>query len=595
MTSVYRRWTRFLAVILATGVTVFIAQTPTWAGAGPEDSAVNQTLHCETKTEALLQRMTPEEKIGQMVMALPHDDPHGMPDEQTRKAIQQYHVGSFILYHRNDPGSATRYNNRLQRWAADTRLGIPLLLSADFEYGTLQHVRRGTTGFPRPMGIGATRSLKETAVAARITAREARAMGFHWNYAPLADVNTRPENPVIGVRSFGEKTRLVSDMTAAFVRATQKERVIATPKHFPGHGDTDTDSHLDLPVVTYDRETLEKVHLPPFRAAIDAGADAVMTAHVVVRAIDPHLPATLSPQVLTGLLREEMGFEGIIVTDSMSMDAIDEHWGTAEAAVMSVKAGADIVMSTGSDGTFADLMETVEGLREAYRSGELSEKRIDQSVRRILRTKCEYGLFEDRIQSPKKAEHISGHPSHLKQASRIIRHSITLVKNDDVLPWDPGDGGTILVTGVHRAEELGAEMDRISSAQFIIRETETDRPTDGEIEEIVRMAKKADRVIVTTYSKDRLPPEQKKLVASLMKADKPLVAVSLGLPYDLKEYPQVPAYLATYAMDPWPGFTPDPPVLTEVAKVVFGAEPGGRLPVTISEEYPYGHGISYGH
>jgi len=206
MTSVYRRWTRFLAVILATGVTVFIAQTPTWAGAGPEDSAVNQTLHCETRAEALLQRMTPEEKIGQMVMALPHDDPHGMPDEQTRKAIQQYHVGSFILYHRNDPGSATRYNNRLQRWAADTRLGIPLLLSADFEYGTLQHVRRGTTGFPRPMGIGATRSLKETAVAARITAREARAMGFHWNYAPLADVNTRPENPVIGVRSFGEKT-----------------------------------------------------------------------------------------------------------------------------------------------------------------------------------------------------------------------------------------------------------------------------------------------------------------------------------------------------------------------------------------------------
>src|SRR5699024_7798703 len=227
-----------------------------------------------------------------------------------------------------------------------------------------------------------------------------KATGFNWNYSPLADVNTNPNNPVIGVRSFGENTELVSDMTVAQVEGYQENGVLSTPKHFPGHGDTSEDSHHGLPAVTYDRETLEEVHLPPFQAAIDAGADSIMTSHVIIEAIDPELPATLSEDVLTGLLREEMGFDGLIVTDAMSMQAFKDNWGVGEAAVMTIQAGADFVMATG---TLNEQKETFEALLSAYESGELSQERVDASVERILAKKVMYGLFDNRYVDPDEA------------------------------------------------------------------------------------------------------------------------------------------------------------------------------------------------
>ncbi|UOQ92266.1 hypothetical protein MUO14_17525 [Halobacillus shinanisalinarum] len=277
----------------------------------------------------IIAHMTMKEKIGQLVMPVTHPQ-HAideMPNDNTREIIQDYHAGSVIIANKKDPEFMSKYNNQLQEWASETRLGIPLIISADLEYGTTHNVIQGTTTFPHQMGIGATRSTKVAETVASITAEEAKAMGFSWNFSPLADVNTNPKNPVIGVRSFGEKSDLVSEMTSAMIKGYQSEGVITSVKHFPGHGNTEVDSHFGLPTVTYDRETLKEVHLAPFKAAIDVGVDSIMTAHVIIEAIDPKLPATLSKKVLTGLLREEMNFDGIIITDAMSMDAIDERWG----------------------------------------------------------------------------------------------------------------------------------------------------------------------------------------------------------------------------------------------------------------------------
>ncbi|MCM2535436.1 hypothetical protein NDK43_27740 [Neobacillus pocheonensis] len=293
-----------------------------------------------------------------------------IPDEYTCKLVQDYHVGSVIDYGNADAERTAKYNNQLQKWAAETRLKIPLFISADLEYGSIQLVTDGTD-FPRQMAIGATRVPGAAEQVAKINAIESKAVGFNWNFSPLADVNTNPSNPVIGVRSFGEKTDLVSQMTVAQIKGYQHNGLLATAKHFPGHGDTSFDSHLGLAAVTYDRKTLDEIHLPPFKAAIAAGVDSIMTAHVIINAIDPKLPATLSKKVLTGLLRKQMGFNGIIVTDSMSMNAIDKHWGAGQAAIMAINAGADIVMASGS---YKHQLETYNALYHALKSGELTEK-----------------------------------------------------------------------------------------------------------------------------------------------------------------------------------------------------------------------------
>lgn len=578
MSRFRRVWMGTVASILGIALIASVQVAP---------ASARKTPSCKEAAESLLSRMTLDEKAGQMVMAVTGDAPDGMPDEKTRKVLQDYHVGSVIIYNKPDPAFMAEYNNRLQKWASQTRLGIPLLISADLEFGAFQNIRRGTTAFPRQMGIGATHSIKDAAEAARLTAREARAMGFHWNFAPVADVNTNPENPVIGVRSFGENPQLAAKLTAAQVRAYQKEKVMASAKHFPGHGDTDVDSHLGLPRVGYDRKTLETVHLLPFRAAIDAGVDSIMTAHVVVEAIDPELPATLSHKVLTGLLRNEMGYDGIIITDAMTMDAIDENWGTREAAAMAVQAGADVIMSTGS---FEDHVETVSAIRDGVRTGAISEKRVNDSVRRVLRAKCEYGLFTDRYADPKRAERVSGHTSHRKKADHIARRATTLVKNEGVLPFRR-NGQTTLVAGVIQVPEAVEAVKSVGGGQVIGWQARTHDPTAEEIQEAVRLAEQADRILVATYSQSKLPPGQSELVRALLKTGKPVAALSLGLPYDLADYPEVDAYLASYALDRWQ--TPNPTALRAAVEVIFGKQPGGRLPVTIGDLYPCGHGLRY--
>ncbi|WP_433334652.1 glycoside hydrolase family 3 protein [Spirillospora sp. CA-294931] len=534
--------------------------------------------------EAQLARMTDAEKVGQMVMAVTHDGPDGMPDERTRRSIQELKIGSVLTSEPRTPGLAARYANRLQDWA---RPGPPLLVSGDFEFGTTHNVREGTTPLPNAMGLGAARDPALARDAARITAAEARAMGFQWNYAPVADVNTNPRNPIIGVRSFGERPDLVSGLTSAQVRAYRQAGVITTPKHFPGHGDTETDSHLGLPVVTYARATLDGVHLPPFRGAIASGAEAIMTAHVVVKAVDPALPATLSPKVLTGLLRGDLGFRGLIVTDGMEMDAIDANWGTREATVMAVNAGADVIMSSGE---FETHVEAVDALLSALRSGALTEARVDESVRRVLDLKCRY--VTTRRVSPALAETVAGNPAFLRRAAAMGRAATTLVKNEGVLPFDPRSSQRTLVAGVAQTDQLAQAVDAASKGPVARWQAGTTDPSDAEIAEAVRLAKDADRVLVATFSSGPLPAGQARLVRALQAIGKPVAALATGLPYDYASYPEVKAYVAAYATTAR-AQRMNLTMLQAAADVIFGARPSGRLPVTIAGHYPYGHGLGY--
>ncbi|MEU6037186.1 glycoside hydrolase family 3 protein [Actinomadura sp. NPDC047616] len=578
---------RMLATVLTTAAGLTLA-SPLPAHAHADAGRGAPAGSCDPA--AVLGRMTDAEKVGQMVMAITHDGPDGMPDEQTRRSIQELNIGSVITSEPRTPELAARYSNQVQRWAAGTRLGLPLLVSGDFEFGTTHNVREGTTPLPNAMGLGAARDPEHARAAAAITAAEARAMGFHWNYAPVADVNTNPRNPIIGVRSFGEDTGLVSRLTRAQVRAYRAAGVVATPKHFPGHGDTEHDSHLGLPSVAYDRATLDRVHLPPFRAAIDAGADAIMTAHVVVKAVDPTLPATLSPKVLTGLLRGELGYRGLIVTDGMDMDAIDENWGTREATVMAVKAGADVIMSTGEYATHVD---AVGALLDAVRSGELPRARVDESVRRVLELKCKYGAFERRYVSPRAAEKVAGNAAFQRRALEMGVAATTLVRNDGgVLPFDRRARERTLVAGVVQTEQLARAVDTVAAGPVTSWQAATTDPTDAEIAEAVRRARDADRVLVATYSSKTLPEGQAELVRALQATGKPVAALATGLPYDIESYPDVRAYVASYATTARTQRV-DMTMHRAAAEVVFGRQPGGRLPVSIAGLYPYGHGLRY--
>ncbi|ALX49970.1 glycoside hydrolase family 3 N-terminal domain-containing protein [Lentibacillus amyloliquefaciens] len=588
------KWTRLLSymsvfILLLTTPVTTVAQSSAQQDKKPA-GALNDAN--QQMVQQMITQMSPEEKIGQLVMPSTHDNENNMPNADTKELIKEYKAGSVIVYGNRDASTTAEYNNQLQEWASETSMNIPLFSTADLEYGVNQHVT-DATAFPRQMGIAATRDLEAANEMAGVTAQEMKATGFNWNYSPLADVNTNPNNPVIGVRSFGENTELVSDMTVAQVEGYQENGVLSTPKHFPGHGDTSEDSHHGLPSVTYDRETLEEVHLPPFQAAIDAGAESIMTSHVIIEAIDPELPATLSEDVLTGLLREEMGFDGIIVTDAMSMGAIDEQWGAGEAAVMAVKAGADIIMATG---TLEQQKETFEALLEAYESGELSEEQVDESVERILATKVRYGLFDNRYVDPEEATDVVNTESHKELSESMAQDSMTLVKNDDTLPFDSESNDTTFVVGPEIYNQSYYIEDIADSVQAktngeVKRYVTSANPSDSEIDEAVQQAEQADRIIVPTFSASELAEGQSQLVNALEGTEKPVVSISLGIPYDIKKYPDVDAHIATYAVERWGSAVP---VSWEAAvDVIYGANPGGKLPVTIEDHYEFGHGENY--
>nr|WP_010531437.1 glycoside hydrolase family 3 protein [Lentibacillus jeotgali] len=543
-----------------------------------------------------MNHMTLEEKIGQLFIIHMYGQTPTDPNyEETnlnnnrgaknfKEAIEKYHIGGVIYFNWTDnignPADVEQVNalsNGLQEIAMDQRMPIPLFIATDQEGGIVQRLTSPGTVFPGNMALGATRSTDLAGESAGIIGTELSSLGINMNFAPVADVNVNPENPVIGVRSFGEDPDLVSDMAVSQVQAYQDQKVIPTAKHFPGHGDTNVDSHYGLPIINHDLETLHNVDLKPFKAAIDAGIEAIMTAHIVVPALDDSgLPATLSKPIITDLLREEMGYDGLIVTDSLGMSGANVVE-PERVPVEAFKAGNDILLNP------PDVEQSYNAMLEAVESGEISEERVDESVYRILKAKMEKGLFGDPKTDPDAVENI-GTDENLAKADEIANKSITMVKNENnLMPLQ--DNQDILITG----PSLGKPSylaDQMAGKGYNVTDYATNTsPTQEEIDEATLKAQNADKVVVTTYTANTNTAQQQ-LVSALQSTGKDVVVAAIRNPYDLMKFPDVEGYLTTYG---------NRDVSVEaLARVLSGdVNPQGKLPVTIPDLYEYGHHLGY--
>jgi beta-N-acetylhexosaminidase len=392
----------------------------------------------EKWAEKTLHKLSTEEKVGQLFMVwvraefLNTNAPEYL---QLRDAIRKYHLGGFTMtvrweppfLYRNQPYEAAELLNRLQQ---DSRL--PLLISADFERGVTMRLH-GATEFPHAMAFGAAGKPEYAEAFGRITAEEARAIGVHWNFFPDADVNSNPANPIINTRSFGEDPQQVGDLVTAYIRGAHGNGMMSTVKHFPGHGDTATDSHLGVAQVTGNMTRLKSVELPPFQKAIETGVDSVMVAHVSVPALDsdPNHVATTSPAIVTGLLKNQLGFKGIVVTDALDMAGLTRLYGAhiGRAAVDAFKAGNDVLLIP------ADLNASYRAMLEAVRSGEIPPAQLDASVLKILHAKASLSLHKTRLVNVESLATLVGKPENLALGQQIADDSITLVRdNGKLLP-----------------------------------------------------------------------------------------------------------------------------------------------------------------
>jgi len=494
--------------------------------------------------------------IGQLFMV---DFSGPEPSAAVESLLIDGRVGGVVVFDKNidTPIQVARLANALQRLAAGA--GIPpLFLAADQEGGPV--VRLRGTHFPSAMAFGAAASDRLVAEAARVTARELRAVGIHVNFAPVLDVNSNPQNPVIGVRSYGEDPALVARLGAGAVAALQVAGVLATAKHFPGHGDTALDSHLALPTVARPRDRLDRVELPPFVAAIHAGVAAVLTAHVVYPALDPDRPATLSPAII-GALRTELGFGGLVVSDSMQMLAIADHHGPGEAAVEALLAGVDLLLALGP--TEAQ-WEAIEAVRGAVESGRIPAERLRTAAGRVLAAKRRLGLLERFLVREDDVAGAVGLPEHLALARRIAAAAATIVRDRaGALPLPPGP--VAVATGLvspDTAERLAAAL-RACGRQAAP----------------VTLGEKAfhGRVVVPIGGGAGDPrfPARVSEVTLDASGRGPAVAVSTDVPYPLAHVAPRCACLAVYGADP--------AALWAAAAVLTGAiRPEGRLPVTVS-------------
>lgn len=551
-----------------------------------------------------IRHMTLEEKVGQLFVTYAYGDSVDANDsasvaanqstfgvDNAEQLIDKYKLGGIIYFawsgNVDDPEQIAELSNGIQRVAMDQRASIPMLVSTDQEYGVVTRVGPPATQFPGSMALGAGRSVKDAYTAGAIGGEELRAVGVNQDFAPIADVNVNALNPVIGVRSFGEDPQMVAEMVAAQVNGYQ-ENVVSTAKHFPGHGDTDVDSHTGIPVITHTREEWERIDLPPFQAAIEQGIGSIMTAHIVVPSLDPSGdPATLSKPIMTGILREELGYDGVVITDALTMAGVREKYGDDRVPVLALKAGVDQLLMP------PDLDLAYNSVLDAVRSGELTEKRIDESVYRVLRLKFERGLFRDPYVNVDRVDEVVGAPEHLAAAQDITDRTVTLVKNeDDQLPLEADSGQDVLVTGwgtsttatlADRMAERGVDVEALATGSG---------PSDAEISAAVTAAGDHELTVVTTY-RAWTDVRQQVLVEKLVATGKPIIVAAVRDPYDIAYFTGAPTYLATYSTTSIS--------MESLARVLFGeVNPTGKLPVTIPVAgnpdrplYDYGYGLSY--
>jgi beta-N-acetylhexosaminidase len=566
--------------------------------------------------ERTLRRLTLEEKIGQVFMIwcrasfLNVESPEYL---QLRESMQKYHVGSFAmtvhvdgpLLLRSEPYEAAELLNRLQR---DSKL--PLLFAADFERGVSMRLM-GTTVFPHAMAFGADGKTEDAEMFGRITAQEARAIGVHWNFFPDADVNSNPANPIINTRSFGEDPQQVGDLVAAYIKGAHEAGMLTTVKHFPGHGDTATDSHLGVASVNGDRAHLDSIELPPFRRAIAAGVDSVMVAHVTVPALDPdpnHV-ATISPAVVTDLLEKELGFKGLIVTDALDMAALTHLFANdiGRAAVEAFKAGNDLLLIP------ADLGASYEAMLKAVKSGEIPRQRLDRSVLKMLKIKASLGLEESRTVNLSTLATTVAKPDNLAFGQQVADAAITLVLDTGnvlplksegttkaALPYMTREETHNQVVAVLFSDDVRTESGRVFGREFRARIPDArviyvdPRIAAGMSDEVLKAVDEAQTVVAAVY----VIPTGGKVDNSVAMADATgtllqqlldhaaakTEVVAMGNPYLASDFPKIENYMCTFSNA----------TVSEMAavKALFGEIPiRGHLPVTIPNVAQRGAGL----
>jgi beta-N-acetylhexosaminidase len=588
-----------VAVILAGLIASTSAQQPL-------DKAARQWV------DSTLKKMSIEQLVGQLMFA-PFNSTYLSSDtdeyEALVKLVHETHIGGVIAFGGSEPAPQVMLNstygttilgqplalasihNRLQAISS-----VPLLTSSDFEWGVQMRIA-GATKFPRAMAFGAAGDPQLAYEAGKVVAAESRALGVHVNFAPVADVNNNPRNPVINIRSFGEDPAKAGEMVAGWVRGLQEGGMLATLKHFPGHGDTDVDSHLGLPIVAHPRERLDAIELPPFRAGIKAGAAAVMVAHIELPAIDPDKqPATFSHTVLNTLLRP--GFDGLIVSDSMKMAAITRMAGPGEAAVRAVKAGIDVILDS------PDSAAAASAIVAAVTAGEIPRARVEESARRILEAKARLGLHRNRTVNLDAVPLSVGGRRHDAVARAISEQSITLIKDArNHVPLPAPRAGSLLYLSVldypsqwriaaPSRRMIPALRQRWPSVEAV---EISDKTTAPELDLVRAMADNYDAIVAGVFVRASsasgrldLAPPVVRLLQDIARASErrsqPFVAAFFGNPYTPTFVPEIPAMILTYDFSDYAEESAVKAIAGEIAI-------GGKLPIGLPGLFPIGHGL----
>jgi beta-N-acetylhexosaminidase len=520
-----------------------------------------------------MQSLTPRQRVAQLVII---KSTGSLPPTRSRayrafvKSVQTDGVGGIIVNNRvgragailAEPFEMVTFLNRMQKLAK-----VPLLIGGDFERGASMRVA-GAIPYPHAMAFAATGSTAYSRYLGLATAREARALGVHWVYAPDADVNNNPENPIINIRSYGEDPELVAQHVKAYIEGAKSDPanpVLVTLKHFPGHGDTAVDSHAGLPKLDVDRVRLDRVELVPFRAGIAAGVDSVMTAHIALPAVDPSgVPSTISKPVITGLLRGELGFQGIVSTDAMDMAGLTAQYSPGEAAVRAIEAGVDILLIP------ANPEAAINGVMAAIRSGRLTQARVDASVRKVLAAKAKLGLDQSRFVAAEKLPDALAAEGAAEKALEIASKAVTVVRNRaNLLPLAKDANACVLLLPERKGNANGqAFLDEMAvrapkiPVQLLDPQTVAGMPPA-----------ECGTVVVGAYAQiggygERnapLPGDYPELVSELAKSGRPLILIGLGNPYMIRAFPEVTTYFTTYS--------PAPASETAAVRALFGEAP----------------------
>jgi beta-N-acetylhexosaminidase len=607
-----KRFNRLAVLILV--VSSFALGGEKYQKAGP----VKFTHDGQRWAEKTLKKMSLEEKIGQMLQVRYYMDFENVdnPDyKQIREQIKKYHIGSVILTVRVDgelllkdlPLEAAAITNQMQRESK-----YPLIFAADFERGLSMRMN-SVPMFPHAMAFGATGNLEYAEKFGAITADESRAIGIQWNFFPVADVNINPANPIINTRSFGEDPQQVGELTAAYIKGSKEHGMLTTAKHFPGHGDTGTDSHLGVAQVNGNLARIQSVELPPFKKAIDAGVDSIMIAHVTIPALepDPNKVATTSQKIVTDVLKNQLGFKGLIVTDAMEMHGLTRLYppgqgnAAGRAAVDAVKAGNDMILLP------SDLEGAYNGMLEAAKSGEIPKSRIDESVKKILEIKASVGLDKARLVDLEQVSHIVSKPENMDFAQEVADAAVTLVRdNRQALPLRKIQGTAVAnepydipaqasnqVVAIVITEDVRNDSGRLFERALRNRRPDVrifhidEKQAGGLTREILQAVNSAQKVIVAAYI---VPTAAKQVMVNgqltntvgleqatgalmrqvLESAGQKTAVIAMGNPYVAQNFPSVQTYICTYSNAPSSEIS--------AVKLLFGElQLRGKLPVTL--------------